>query len=234
MSRRTGGKISNLLPTGSVTRNTELVLVNAITFQGDWEYRFTTGRTERERFYKSPTRYVRMMHMTNVSPILRYADVQSLRSQVVELPYRDSHVVMYVVLPYRSQSVASLERKFQWNPNRLNLKRMPVSVSLPRFDVRSRVNLASKLRAMGMTDLFGAADLRGINGKRDLVVGDAFHEAYIKVTETGTQAGAATAVLTGRSYMQHVGVTFVANRPFLFLIWDRRTNSLLFSGRFRG
>ena len=208
--------------------------MNAITFQGDWEYTFEAGKTERGRFYRSTTRYVRMMHMTNVSPVLRYANVPSIRSQVVELPYRDSHVVMYIVLPYRSQSLASVERKFQWNPNRLHLKRVPVTVSLPRFEVRSRVNLVSKLRSMGMTDLFGAADLRGIDGKRDLVVGNAFHEAYIKVTETGTEAGAATAVLMGRSYMQHVSVTFVANRPFLFLIWDRGTNSLLFSGRYRG
>ena len=105
---------------------------------------------------------------------------------------------------------------------------------LPKFTVRSKVNLAGQLRDMGMRDLFGAADLRGIDGKRDLFVPGVFHEAYIKVSETGTDAGAATAVLQGKSYLRDFGETFVANRPYLFFIWDRSTSSLLFSGRFCG
>ena len=211
-----------------------LALVNAITFKGDWKYKFSAHDTKLERFYKSPTRYVNTMCMTHGAPNLRYANVPSLRAEVVELPYNNSQVAMYVVLPYASSQLSSLERRFKWNPNKLKLTPRRMLVRMPKFTVRSRMNLAAQLKAMGMRDLFGAADLRGIDGTRRLFVPGVFHEAYIKVSETGTDAGAATAVLVGKSFLRDFGVTFVANRPFLFFIWDRRTDSLLFSGRFTG
>lgn len=234
VSKHTDGKIANLLPRGSVTKETVLTLVNAITFKGNWKYKFTQGETKRERFYKSRTRHIEMMRMTQAAPYLRYANVPSIHAEIVELPYVDSQVVLYVVLPYSSSSLSSLQQEFKWNPNTLSLSSQRMLVRLPKFTVRSKVNLAAQLRELGMKDLFGAADLRGINGKRDLFVPDVFHEAYIKVSETGTDAGAATAILHGKSFLRDFGKTFIANRPFLFFIWDRSTNSLLFSGRFCG
>ena len=211
-----------------------MTLVNAITFKGDWLYKFTMGETTVERFYKSKTTFVEMMRMTLAAPYLRYANDRSLRAEIVELPYVDSRVVFYVVLPYRSSSLASLEQRFRWNPDALGMKPRRMLVRLPKFTVRSKVNLAGQLKEMGMSDLFGAADLRGIDGRRDLFVPGVFHEAYIKVSEIGTDAGAATAALQGKSYLRDFGETFIANRPYLFFIWDRSTSSLLFSGRFCG
>ncbi|KAK2163102.1 hypothetical protein NP493_1481g00020 [Ridgeia piscesae] len=234
VSRKTDGKITSLLPRGSVTKQTALTLVNAITFKGNWLYKFTGYETTLERFYKSKTTLVEMMRMTVAAPYLRYANDRSLHAEILELPYVDTRVAFYVVLPYRSSSLSALEQQFRWNPDALDLKPRRMLVRLPKFTVRSKVNLAGQLRDMGMRDLFGAADLRGIDGKRDLFVPGVFHEAYIKVSETGTDAGAATAVLQGKSYLRDFGETFVANRPYLFFIWDRSTSSLLFSGRFCG
>ena len=238
VKRRTNYKITNLLPPGSVFTDTALVLVNAITFKGIWQYEFTEGYTKKKRFFKSATRFVDMMKMACGGKKLRYAYVRSLRSQVVELPYYKSKIAMYVVLPRRNVRLSYVERRFSWDPTKLGLKSRMMEVSMPRFTVKKATPLTRLLKALGIKDLFveGRANLRGIARGAGLWVLDVFHQAYVNVHETGTEASAATAVavckvpLRGRAKP----FQFVANRPFLFFIWDRETGVLLFNGRFTG
>ena len=233
----TDGKIVDLLPPGSVISNTVLVLANAITFKGYWQHAFTGG-TRRERFYHSSTRYVNMMHMTSRAPSLRYAYVSSIKSEVVELPFYDSRIAMYIVLPRNYHySLSYVESRFSWNPDSLGLTSRSVQVSLPKFTVKKSTKMSNLLKALGMTDLFSEnkAKLGNIAGRNDIWVADVFHQAYINVHEKGTEASAATAVVINIRFSPSQDIVkFVANRPFLFFIWDRETKSLLFNGRFTG
>ena len=233
---RTNNKITDLLPGGSVFRDTRLVLVNAITFEGNWRYPFTEGMTTRDRFYRSRARYVNMMHMGCGTHNFRYAYVPSIRSRVVELPYYNSPIAMYIVLPVFS--LAYTESRFSWDPNSLGLRYRPVQVSLPRFNVKKSTTMTALLKALGMTDLFEKtrSDLRRIAGSsNNLWVLDVFHQAFINVHEKGTEASAATAVAVCPARRKRATtLQFIANRPFLFFIWDRQTRSLLFNGRFTG
>ncbi|KAI0241092.1 Serpin B8 [Lamellibrachia satsuma] len=234
----TDGKIVDLLPPGSVFKDTVLVLANAITFQGYWKHAFGGSLTKKERFYYSSTRYVNMMHLGCGAAKLRYAYVPSIKSKVVELPFYNSKIAMYIVLPRARLSLSYVENRFSWNPNTLRLKSRSVEVSLPKFSVQKATTVTAMLKALGMTDLFdeNKAKLPNVAGSSSkLWVMDVFHQAYINVHEKGTEASAATAVMQcivprGRA----ANVKFVANRPFLFFIWDRETNSLLFNGRFTG
>ncbi|KAI0227068.1 Serpin B4 [Lamellibrachia satsuma] len=238
VKRRTDYKIVNLLPRGSVNKDTVLVLVNAITFKGYWEHKFTEGETKRERFYQSATRMVDMMHMACGARSFRYAYVRSISSQVVELPFYNSRIAMYIVLPRRYLPLSFVERRFAWDPSKLGLRSRKMVVSLPKFTAKKDTLMTPLLKALGMKDLFHRfkANLCGIAGCNNLWVWDVFHQAYINVHETGTEASAATAVaVCERPLSSRAGTfKFVANRPFLFFIWDRKTNSLLFNGRFRG
>ena len=80
---------------------------------------------------------------------------------------------------------------------------------------------------MGMTTAFDArADFTGMTGSKGLWIDDVVHEACVGVNEAGTEAAAATAVVMKKMYP-----VFRADHPFLFLIRDLRSDSILFMGR---
>jgi serpin B len=108
-----------------------------------------------------------------------------------------------------------------------------VDVSLPRFPIEARFEVHKVLPAMGMPAAFGSeADFSGINGKRDLFISAVIHKAFVDVNEEGTEAAAATAVVMPRGMTRPEPVaTFRADHPFVFLIRDIRTKSILFLGR---
>ena len=241
VKEHTDGKIVDLLPTGSLTSKTVLVLVNAITFKGYWKYKFADSLTKKEPFHKSskPTTSVEMMHTGCGPHKLRYAFVRSLKSQVVELPFYNSKVAMYFVLPRKNVHLSYVEKKFSWNPNSLGLATKLVQVSIPKFTAKKSTPITVILKALGMTDLFNKnkSNLKGVykKSKKRLWLDDLFHQAYINVDESGTEAAAATAACIAMYYHRRQNtINFVANRPFLFFLWDKETNSLLFNGRFQG
>jgi serpin B len=85
-----------------------------------------------------------------------------------------------------------------------------------------------------MTDAFSAnaADFSGMNGKRDLFISAVIHKAYVDVNEEGTEAAAATAVTIGLASVGPARIpVFRADHPFLFLIRDNHSGSILFIGR---
>jgi serpin B len=108
-----------------------------------------------------------------------------------------------------------------------------VSISLPRFSTECKFNLRKELSAMGMDHLFGLkADLSGMTGEKNLFVDEVIHQAFIEVSESGTEAAAATAaVISLKSSLGSGPVQFRADHPFLYLIRDNQTGCLLFVGR---
>ena len=116
-----------------------------------------------------------------------------------------------------------------------------VRTFLPRFKMTSMFRLEKVLAAMGMADAFSPrkADFSGMTGKRAIEYGlyitSVIHKAFVEVNEKGTEAAAVTAVVMAAPTSAPVTVpftpTFKADRPFLFLIRDRVTGSILFLGR---
>jgi len=109
-----------------------------------------------------------------------------------------------------------------------------VDVSLPRFRLTQDLELGDTLAAMGMPDAFdGNADFSGITGKRDFLISNVIHKAYVDVNEEGTEAAAATAVVmeAGAVFRPEPPEVFHADHPFLFLIRDESSGAILFMGR---
>jgi serpin B len=100
----------------------------------------------------------------------------------------------------------------------------------PRFKLTREVELATPLSAMGMPSAFRQADFSGMTGKKDLFLSKVFHKAFVEVNEEGTEAAAATAAVMTRAAVARP-LLVRADRPFLFLIWDRKSGSILFLGR---
>ncbi|XP_051870522.1 probable serpin E3 isoform X6 [Pristis pectinata] len=153
---------------------------------------------------------------------------------VVELSYLEHTVSMFIIIPSeRKKSISQVEPHITaqtlstWTKS---MRRMKMEVFLPRFKVKSKFNLKTVLKTLGITDLFSPskADFRGISEHEKLFVSEAIHEARIEVTEDGTEAAAATAmVLLKRSR----ALVFKADRPFFFLLRHLNTGTIVFMGR---
>ena len=111
------------------------------------------------------------------------------------------------------------------------MHKMEVIVTLPRFEMSSKSRLRPVLSDLGMPLAFGqSADFSGMNGERDLFISSVIHQANVKVDEEGTVAEAATAVIMNKRAMKKPAV-FKADHPFVFLIRDNGSGSILFMGR---
>jgi serpin B len=104
-----------------------------------------------------------------------------------------------------------------------------VALTMPRFRFDSEFKLRDALTQLGMVDAFGAADFSAMDGTRELFIDQVYHQAFVAVDEAGTEASAATAVVVARKgpvVEQEVTI----DRPFVFLIRDIESGTILFLG----
>jgi serine protease inhibitor len=232
---KTEKKVKDLIPENMLDNLTRLVLVNAVYFKSAWMGEFDVKRTKDSRFVLSANQKVTVPLMTQMT-MADYAETQD--AQILFLPYSLDVASLVVLLPKKVDGIRQLEDDLtvenlkQW---REQAHTHEVKVSLPRFKVRSQFALGDVLEAMGMTDAFHypAADFSGIADTRELSIGAVVHEAFVEVNEKGTEAAAATEIgfLDGGSPQAGPLVVFRADHPFLFLIQDTETGTILFLGR---
>jgi serpin B len=109
------------------------------------------------------------------------------------------------------------------------LRESEVHVTIPKFKIEAEYELKEQLSKLGMTQVFtSAADLSGIDGKKDLEVSKVIHKAVVEVNEEGSEAAAATAIIVNESVA--VVYEFRADHPFTFFIRDNRNGMILFVG----
>ncbi len=240
VSDKTKGKITDLLPPGVLNADTRLVLVNAIDFKGRWESPFNSTNTATAPFTVTPAHKVQtpLMHC---EAQFTYAETEGL--QLLELPYSQSkhappaaHLSMVVLLPKELDGLKKLESSL--TPAALNqwltqARAQKVNVFLPKFKMTAQFSLAETLAAMGMSiPCSSQADFSGIDGARDLFISAIVHKAYVDVNEEGTEAAAATGtVMSMTSMMPRPTPVFRADHPFIFLIRDTQSGTILFLGR---
>jgi serine protease inhibitor len=167
---------------------------------------------------------------------------------MLELPYKGGEVAMLVLLPRSADGLEALEKKLTsenlaaWAGK---LQQRGVHVYLPKFKVETKFDLGQTLQGLGMVRAFkdpraaDGAQFDGMSESQDplqkLYVSKVLHKAFVEVSEKGTEAAAATAVMMARPTAAPAAVpftpTFKADRPFLFLIRDRQSGSVLFLGR---
>ncbi|XP_061081727.1 probable serpin E3 [Conger conger] len=214
---------------------TQMALVSSVAFRGTWQRQFLFAETRNLPFTLSDgtTTKVPMMYQASEVKFGQFRTPTDHRYTVVELPYLGDSLSLLVALPSeRKLPLALLETQLSSRAVALwasGLRRAKMDVFLPRFRIQSRFNLKSVLLSLGISDIFDpmAADFGGIS-EDGLYVSEAIHEAKIEVTEEGTKAAAATAmVLLKRSRAP----VFKADRPFIFLLREASTGSVLFMGR---
>ena len=239
---RTEDRIRDLVPPDSIDSLTRLVLTNAIYFNAAWAYPFHESQTKIDRFHRLDGGSVDVPMMT-VDTELSYASVEGY--QAVELPYEGDGMSMVILVPdlgrfrefEESLDAALVSRIIR------DLERVSVFLIMPRFEFESQFELAETLAEMGMANAFdeGASDLSGMDGRSCaagdvpcLFILDVIHKAFVSVNELGTEAAAATGVivqLQSEALDKPKRVVLWVDRPFVFLIRDLATNTILFVGR---
>lgn len=234
-AKKTAGRISDLIPPGTLTPRTELVLVNAIYFKGRWERPFDARRTAPAPFFTTTGQEAATPTMTETA---RFRTASADGCDLLELPYAGGDLSMVILLPGKRDGLGALEQGLsaaalsQWLDSLDRSAPEELEVALPRFKLTFAAELAQALEQLGMVTAFKGreADFSPINGKRDLFVSAVLHKAYVDVNEVGTEAAAATGVGMKSLAVQRP-LKFTVDHPFLFLIRDTATGSLLFLGR---
>jgi serine protease inhibitor len=195
-------------------------------------------------FFDTPTR---VPLGSDIDPNKVYPDERGLT--LLEMPYKGGEVSMVLIVPRSADGLAGLEMRLTSANVRSwfgELRQRGVHVFVPKFKLETKYALEKSFRAMGMVRAFEdprlpeGAQFDGMSASEDpaqkLYVSKVLHKAFVEVNEKGTEAAAATAVLMARpteAEPQSVPFTptFRADRPFVFLIRDVRTGSILFVGR---
>ena len=227
----TAQRIKDLLPKESITSDVMLVLTNAIYFKASWFVPFNESATAPGDFQVDASTTVQADMMNQSSKNYGYAKVGDV--EVVELDYDGNEMSMVLLLPEAGElgalesslDVATLEGYLGAIQYGL------VDLTLPKFEFETEFALSDALKALGMVDAFGAADLSGIDGTTGLSVFEVFHKTFVAVDEEGTEAAAATGVVVGETSVPTLLATVKADRPFMFLIRDKQTDAILFIGR---
>ena len=244
---KTRDKIKDLLHQGDIDAMTRLVLVNAIYFKAPWFEPFSKSASAEAPFHlaSGTTKPIVLMHSTHNAQYAE-ATIDSKPVQILALEYRDpgkraasgsGGLSFVAILPKEPAGLAAVqkaltaEKLHDWL-GEMNSTR--VEILLPKFRLEERYSLGSTLETMGMSDAFGdRADFSGMNGTRNLRITKAIHQTFVDVNEEGTEAAAATGVVMGLKAMPPTAppVVFRADHPFVFLIREDATGSILFLGR---
>ncbi len=233
VSDATRKKIQDLIPEGAVDAMTRLVLANAIYFKAGWLHPFEDSATSPEPFHlpDGSTLEVPMMHQTES---YGYAIRDGYRA--LDLPYVNGEASMLILLPDegRFEAVEQDLSPEMIRDLQQGMDHGPVILTLPKFGYTSSFSLNEALIGLGMPDAFDPdrADFSGMDGARDLFIGHVLHKAFVLVDEKGTEASAATAVIMElTSAPADEPIRFTIDRPFLYLIRDDQTGTILFLGR---
>lgn len=228
VSNATAGKIPKIV---DELGDEVMILVNAIYFKGSWRQRFDPAETRDALFHAANgDERMRLMHRNG-----SYSFVSTAEYSAVDLPYGDSAFTMTAIVPSNGVSLdavgASLMRTGVWTSMISQMRRANVDVFIPKLKLEWQRKLNSDLIYLGMTDAFSdtRADFSRLSSVSTLI-DYVKQKTYVDINEEGTEAAAVTSVgfvTTSAPITQE----FRADKPFIFVIRERLTGTIMFMGR---
>ena len=236
VTEQTEERINDLLPPGSLSPFTRLVITNAIYFHAGWVKEFSKYRTEMGDFYplSGETGSVEMMTQTDSFDFYSDEDLQ-----MVVLPYAGYQTSMILVMPKQKDYFTWLKHFDLGALDSLlaGQRYGDVILTMPKFKIEDDFSVRDSLRSLGMKDAFNVyqADFSQMVDAdvEPIFISDVVHKAYVSVDEEGTEAAAATAIMAvGAAFEEEEPqpVPLVFDKPFFFLIRDESSGAILFMG----
>ena len=228
VSDKTRGKIKDLIR--SLDPDTRMILTNAIYFNAEWSKKFSKKKTASKPFYYDGKKSVKVPMMIQYSDF-EYAEDNG--TKIIMLPYKGGRFAMVAVLPPADGDIEMNAEIFSgWLKS---LSKYDVDLWLPKFKTEKRYELNNICKALGINTAFtNDADFSGMTEDERLRIDAVIHQTFIDVDEEKTEAAAATAMMmraTAVAPMSRPKAEFHADRPFLYFIMDRYSDTILFMGR---
>ncbi|XP_076750870.1 uncharacterized protein LOC143423419 [Xylocopa sonorina] len=235
-ARRVTRNTSSASLSNELQPDTRLVLTSVIYFKGKWLKSFDKANTKLECFYR-PDGTCRNTYFMKHESSYRYAYISSIEAHVLEIPYSDGRTSMLTLMPSSREKDPELRilsedlTTVSVSTILENLKERDVTIHLPKFNIENNLNLIPSLRHLGIKDVFQSnANLTKMITTDVAYVTNFVQNVKIKVDEEGSLAAADTEI--GYKFLSLWGNNVTMDRPFLFMIIDSVTSTILFSGRF--
>jgi len=231
VEKQTNKQIKKFIKPGVLTESTGMVLVNAVYFKALWDKAFVKEEISPDEFITASGKSINC-EMMNTMLSTEYFEDKTV--QAVKIPYKNKEASMIIILPKESTkaSIEAIDYKYYTEIIK-SFEAKKVKLSIPKFKMEVQYELKKVMNQMGMKSAFSRdADFSGITGAKDLAISKILHQSVIDVTESGTEASSATAVISMRSTMvtKDIPVVFKADKPFLFVIKETSTEAILFMG----
>lgn len=216
-----------------------MYLINALYFKGNWLYQFDEKLTREEDFFLESGDRTKVEMMEGGSD---YATYFSEDVQLIELPYGDSLFTMTIIMPADTEQPLDPFINQEINSGNLdywtqNLRTGFIELSMPKFSMDYDKSLVDVLKDLGMERPFEAntADLSGMSatGQKDLFISQVQHKTFLEVNEEGSEAAAVTSIAVGVTSVGPAVPKFTVNRPFVFLIREQASGTVLFMGKMK-
>jgi len=231
---KTNNKIKELIKPGVLKNNTKMVLVNAIYFYSDWAKAFDKDNTREADFYLND-KTTSKAKMMNAEHNMSYATDDKF--ELVSVSYTKGEASMLIFLPKSKENFNDALKSITFERYSALLKKLKeekVNLQIPKFTMTTEFELSQTLSSMGMPLAFtDNADFSGMTGEKDLKIDKVIHKAFVDVSEKGTEAAGATAVIMvtkSAAIDKEKIIYFKADHPFIFMIKDNATGQLLFVG----
>lgn len=239
VSNTTNGKIANLFK-DSLSPETKLALVSAVLFISKWATPFNKESTQKGEFYNLGANVPALIDTMTVRTKIRTTSVPELNAELIELPYANRTVSMYILLPDSVDGIDEMNEKLTLDNLNAAIKTMDeqtpsnVQLFLPKFKIEAEYDLREPLEALDVKTMFtDASDLSGISDKDNLKVDLAVHKSWLEVDEEGTKAVAATGVTGIVPLSLPIFRELRVNNPFTFLIRMNNVGLIIFAGQVR-
>ncbi|WP_299666915.1 serpin family protein [uncultured Polaribacter sp.] len=228
VSDKTYQKISKIIDI--INADDIMFLINAIYFKSDWKYSFNPSETTALPFYgKNNTQDVKTMQLT--------ADLdfyENTNFTAVKLPYKNDKYAMTLLLPKDGKNIEDISNLLNtenWGNWNANFSKKEVALKMPKFTFSYEKELKEQLTDLGLGVAFtNSADFSNISDV-PLSISFVLQKTFIEVNELGTEAAAVTAVGIGVTSVDLSKKSVALNKPFLFAITEKETNSICFIGK---
>lgn len=232
VSNDTHERIKDLIPPNAITKSTQFVLTNAIYFKAPWAYEMYQNN-DPFTFNLLDNSTVKATSI-GVNESMLYA--KGTNYQAVSVPLRGDHFNMMFIVPDEGEysNVESTLTGDFMNTVYSSLESQQVRLSMPEFTFETSLDLVKPFQTLGMKKAFTAeADFSGmtVEDNNSLFIGAIVHKSFIGVNKDGVEAAAATAVVGKDSAMPTEPIILAIDRPFIFMVYEKETNSPLFVGR---
>ncbi|APG58220.1 serine proteinase inhibitor 1 [BeAn 58058 virus] len=237
IKEKTNNNIVNIINMDDLSFYTKMIILNTMYFKSEWKDKFNARNTYNGIFYKENGQEVRVQMMqkkfNNINVgTFKFPSQENYDYTVIELPYKDENISMYMIIPndkkcsiYNISKYLSVNLINFWNKY---MKKDFYDIVVPKFEYTYEINFKKLFNKVGIYEIFDSdkANFKSLTDDK-IYVNKALQKSKIIVDETGTEASAVTYIEASVKSMYEM---IIFDRPFLFLIVDKPTNAVYFSG----